>query len=121
MSNPVSLTMTILEEDVELKDEMAQSLMSQLSDLDEVDTLERPRDPNPPAGHKGGGAFLAGVVKTVIGANGLEAVFGLLRSALGSRPIEVEVEANGKRLKVKAESIQDLEKALEQAQAFVNG
>jgi hypothetical protein len=46
---------------------------------------------------------------------------GFLGDRLGNKTIELEIEANGKKLKVKASSRQELEAAIEAAQKFVAG
>jgi len=46
-------------------------------------------------------------------------VMGFLFDRIGPKPIELEVEANGKKLKVKASSQAELMAAIEAAQKFI--
>jgi len=46
-------------------------------------------------------------------------LMGFLGDRLNSKPIELEVEANGKKLKVKASSQAELEMAIAAAQKFI--
>ncbi len=101
------------------RDDQAHRLLNQLKEMDEVESVDRILDPNPPEGNKAMGAWLAGVLLAEVNAGNAKAVFGYLGDRLGGKPIEIEVEANGKKLKVKAHSREELTVAIEAAQKFV--
>ena len=103
----------------EERDDEAHRLLNQLRDMDEVESVDRVLDPNPPEGNKALGAWLAGILMAEVNAGNVKAVFGFLSDRLGGKPIEVEVEANGKKLKVKAHSREELTAAIEAVQKFV--
>jgi hypothetical protein len=101
------------------RDGEAQRLLDELRDMDEVQSVKRVDDPNPPEGNKAVGAWLAGILMAEVNPANAKAVFGYLGDRLGGKPIELEVEANGKKLKVKAHSREELTAAIEAAQKFV--
>jgi hypothetical protein len=105
--------------DADERDDEAHRLLNQLKEMDEVESVDRILDPNPPEGNKALGAWLAGVLLAEVNTGNAKAVFGYLGDRLGGKPIEIEVEANGKKLKVKAHSREELTAAIEAAQKFV--
>lgn len=105
--------------DSEELEEQAQSLLSQLRDLDEIETADRVLDPNPPAGNKAMGAILAGLLTAQVNKENAQKLLGFLGDRLGNKPIELAVEANGKKLNVKASSQAELMAAIEAAQKFI--
>jgi len=105
--------------DAEERDEQAQRLMAELKQMDEVDAVDRVLDPNPPEGNKAIGGMLVGLLTAQVSATNAQKLMGFLGDRLGGKAIELEVEANGKKLKVKANSREELETAIEAAQKFV--
>jgi len=103
--------------DSEERDEQAQRFMNELKQMDEVE-VDRVLDPNPPAGNKAVGAILVGLLTAQVNKENAQKVMGFLGDRLSNRTIELEVEANGKKLKVKASSREELEAAIEAAQKF---
>jgi hypothetical protein len=120
-SETVKLTLSFSDPalDDEERDEEAQKLLHQLQDLDEVEA-NRAVDPNPPAGNKSIGALLIGVLTAELNVANCQKVLGFLGDRLGGKPIELEVEANGRKLKVTAHSREELEVAMKAAQEFVD-
>ena len=103
----------------EEQDEQVQRLMAELKQLDEVDTVGRVMDPNPPEGNKALGGFLVGLLMAEVNTANAKKLMGYLGDRLGGKPIELSVEANGKKLTVKAHSREELEAAIKAAQEFV--
>lgn len=101
----------------ELEDQ-AQSLLAQ-RDLDEIETVERVLDLNPPAGNKAVGGILVGLLTAQVNKQNAQKLLGFLGDRLGNKLIELEVEDNGKKLKVKASSQAELTAAIEAAQKFL--
>jgi hypothetical protein len=104
---------------VEERDAQAQQLLVELQDLDEVERIGRVPDPNPPAGNKSCGGALVGLLTAEVSLANAKKLFGFLGDRLGGKPISLEVEANGKKLKVSAHSREELEAAIKAAQDFV--
>jgi len=103
----------------EEQDEQAQGLMAELNDLDEVESVGRVLDPNPPEGNKSLGGFLVGLLMAEVNIVNAKKLIGFLGDRLGGKQIELSVEANGKKLTVKAHSREELEAAIKAAQDFV--
>lgn len=123
MPENLSVKFTIAFNDPDLDSEelegQAQSLLAQMRDLDEIETVDRVLDPNPPAGNKAIGGILAGLLTAQVNKENAGRLLGFLSDRLGNKPIELEVEADGKKLKVKASSQAELAAAIEAAQKFL--
>lgn len=104
---------------IEEKDEEAQNLLDQMRGLDEVESVSRVLDLNPPEASKALGGFLVGLLTAEVSSENIKKLMTFLGDRLGNKPIELEVEANGKKLKVKASSQAELAAAIEAAQKFV--
>jgi hypothetical protein len=122
-SNP-NLKLTIAFTDPELepgkRDEQAQLLIDELRDIDEIDIVDRVLDPNPPAGNKSIGGYLVGLLMAEVKVDRAKKLFGYLRDRLGGKSIEFTVEANGKKLSVKASSREELDYAIKAATDFIS-
>lgn len=120
-NSTVKLTIAFNDSDLdsEERDEQAQRLMAELKQIDEVDTVDRVLDPNPPEGNKALGGFLVGLLSAEVSVANAQKLMGFLGDRLGGKPIELAVEANGKKLTVKAHSREELEAAIKAAQDFV--
>lgn len=105
--------------DAEDRDEEAQKLLNQMKPLDEVEHADRVLDPNPPEGNKALGGFLVGMLTAEVSPANIKALFGFLGDRLSGKTIEMEVEANGRKLKVKASSQAELLAAINAASEFV--
>ncbi|XHX79067.1 MAG: hypothetical protein RBJ76_03805 [Stenomitos frigidus ULC029] len=103
--------------DAEEREEQAQRFMAELQQMDEVE-VDRVLDPHPPEGNKAVGAILIGLLTAQVNKENAQKVMGFLGDRLGNKVIELEVEANGKKLKVKASSREELEAAIAAAQKF---
>ena len=101
------------------RDEEARNLLVQVVDMDEV-LAQQIIDPNPPGEGKGIGGFLAGFLTIEFYTKNAKSVFQFLGDRLLGKVIELEVEGNGKKLKVKASNQNELKVAIQQAQEFIN-
>ena len=106
--------------DADNLDEQAQRLLGELRQLDEVETVDRVLDPNPPEGNKAIGGILIGLLTAEVNAGNAQKVMGFLGDRLGGKPIELQVEDNGRKLTVKAHSREELAEAIQAATAFIN-
>lgn len=117
----VKLTIALKDSDLneEELDEVTQNILHQMRELDEVERVERVQDPNPPQGNKSFGAALVGILTAEVNGKNIKAALGFLSERLSGKQIELEVEANGKKLKVKASSRQELLDAIQAAEQFI--
>jgi hypothetical protein len=100
------------------RDQEVDKLLPQIRELEGV-TSDRVLDPNPPEGNKAIGGVLAGLLMAEVNLANFKKLMEFLGDRLGNKPIELEVEANGKKLKVKASSREELEAAIASAQKFI--
>ncbi|MGL5058453.1 MAG: hypothetical protein ACRC62_00625 [Microcoleus sp.] len=105
--------------DSEELEEQARNLQAQMRDLDEIETIDRVLDPNPPEGNKSAGAILVGLLTAQVNKENAQMVMRFLFDRIGPKPIELEVEANGRKLKVKVNNQADLALAIEAAEKFI--
>lgn len=105
--------------DEEVVDKLTQTLRDELLDLDAVEDAKPVLDPNPPEGNKALGAMLVGLLTAEVNAQNIQSLFGFLGDRLGNKSIDLEVEANGKKLKITASSQQEMMAAVQVAQQFV--
>lgn len=123
MSSSSNVQITIALKDSELDDtelqEETEKLLQQMRQLDEVENANLVADLHPPDSSKSLSGFLIGLLTAEVNPKNIKAVFGFLGDRLGNKPIEIEVEANGKKLKVVASSQQELQAAIEAAQQFI--
>jgi len=63
--------------------------------------------------------MLVGLLTAQVSPVNAQKLMGFLGDRLGGKPIELSVEANGKKLTVKAHSREELEAAIKVAQDFV--
>jgi hypothetical protein len=121
MDSNIKLTINFNDPDLDLeeRDEQAQQLMAELRQMDEIESVDRVQDPNPPEGNKAIGGLLVGLLMAEINVANAQKLMGYLGDRLGGKPIELEVEANGKKLKVSAHSREELEAAIAAAQKFI--
>ncbi|HEY9803597.1 MAG TPA: hypothetical protein V6D25_24850 [Leptolyngbyaceae cyanobacterium] len=103
----------------EEQDDLVKWLIAELEYMDEVESVNRVFDPNPPEGNKSLGGFLVGLLMAEVNTANAKKLMGFLGDRLGGKPIELSVEANGKKLTVKAHSREELEAAIKAAQDFI--
>lgn len=106
--------------DAEEQERETRNLLREIRDLD-VESAELVAVTEIPAGARSVGGFLLGMLQAEVSLANFKKLLGFLSDRLGNKTIELEVEANGKKLKVKASSREELAAAIEQAQKFVAG
>jgi hypothetical protein len=99
----------------------AQRLLKQLKQCDEIESVERLLDPNPPEGSMGIGTAIIGALTAEVNAENFMKVMKFLRDRLVGKCIHLSVEAHGRKLHIEACSPEELELAVNLAQRFVNG
>ncbi|MGJ5633954.1 hypothetical protein [Nostoc edaphicum] len=118
----VKLTIALANPDLDAEEQEreARNLLREIKDLD-VESAELVAVTEIPEGAKSVGGFLLGVLQAEVSLANFKKLLGFLGDRLGNKTIELEVEANGKKLKVKASSQEELNAAIEQAQKFIAG
>lgn len=125
MADASLLTMTVhftdpsLDEDEQ--DREVQTLLNQLRDVDEIESVHRVIDPSPPEGNKAFGGFIAGAIATEVKTLNLAPVFSFLGDRLARKSVEIELEVDGRKIRVKADNQEDFIKLLPAIQQFIDG
>ncbi len=121
-NNPSQFTLTIAFIDPELttteRDDELASLWEDLNSNSDIESLERLRDPNPPDGNKSGGALLDLLKADATVPNALK-VLKFLGDRLGNKPISLEAEVNGVKMKVSASSQEEVKFAINEINEFI--
>ena len=126
MTDHLNITLTIAFNDPDLKnedlEEQAQNLFAQMRDLDEIETVDRVLDPNPPAGNKAIGGILVGLLTAEVSVANFKQLGAFLGDRLGNKPVKLKVKApDGRELELEASSREEFDYAYEKAQAFLKG
>jgi hypothetical protein len=120
----VRLTIAFSDSDLDNEelDEQAQNLLAQIRDLDDIETVDRVLDPNPPAGNKAVGGFLVGLLMAEVSVANFKKLGAFLGDRIGNKPIKLKVKApDGRELELEASSQAEFDYAYEKAQAFLKG
>ncbi|RCJ15508.1 hypothetical protein A6S26_34330 [Nostoc sp. ATCC 43529] len=119
----VKLTITLNEpdSDEERLDQITRNLLREIKELDGVEQAGLAVVGEIPEGAKSIGSILIGILNAEVSLTSFKTFVGFLWERLAGNPVELEVEANGKKLKVKASSRQELLAAIQAAEQFVAG
>ena len=107
--------------DAEDKDKQVQRLIAELREMEEVDAVKRVSNLDPTIDSRAIGGFLVGLLTAEVNVVNAKKLMEFLSYRLAGKPIELTVEANGKKLSVKAHSRKELEAAIKAAQDFIAG
>jgi hypothetical protein len=121
MENNISVTIALKSpdwDDQELQDSI-ENLLPQLREVDGVEQANLVAVEEIPEGAKSVGGFLVGILKAEVNPAKIKALFSFLGDRLSGKTIEMEVEANGRKLKVKVGSQAELMIAIQAAREFV--
>ena len=106
--------------DLENRDREALRLLSELNEISEVESVSLVPEENVLESSKSIGGFFLGILTAEISQKSAGSLFRFLSERLRNKPIELEVEANGKHLKVSAGSSEELQVASKEAQSFIS-
>ncbi|WP_414585953.1 hypothetical protein [Scytonema sp. PCC 10023] len=120
-TSDVKLTITFTDPDLddEEKDEEVQKLLAQMKNLDEVEAVDRVINADAPERTKSVTGWVVAQLITFVKPENVKQVWGFLSDRLANKVIELEAEANGKKVKIKASSRQELEAAVKAIQELV--
>lgn len=119
----LTLTLAFIDPDLdaEERETFVQGVLRDLQTMDEVESVGRVPDLNPPQGSKSFAGFLVGLLMAEVSVANSKKLLGFLGQRLSNQPIELSLEAHGKKLTVKASSQEEFAFAMQQAQAFLEG
>ena len=106
--------------DEEELDEAGRNILREMNELDTVERASLVKSKQTPAGSKAISGFGLGIVEAVIKIGNIKGFMDFLGTRFSDKPIEMQVEANGRKLKLKASSQEDLIAAIRAAEDFIN-
>jgi len=111
MTGESIIKFTFAVDDPELDDErrqqIANKLLREIRDLDEVEKADRAEDLNPEAGSKGF-ATLIGVITTEVSMKNVKTFLGFLGARLADKPMKISVKVGDKEVNIEAKSRKEL-------------
>ncbi|WP_027401927.1 hypothetical protein [Aphanizomenon flos-aquae] len=115
----VKFTITLFNPDLDAdeQEQETRNLLREIKDLD-IESAGLVEVTEIPEGARAIGGFLVGALQAEVTISNCYKLLAWL-GGLGNKTIELEVEANGKKVMVKASSQQELAAALELAQKFI--
>ncbi|MBT9548655.1 MAG: hypothetical protein IV090_24895 [Candidatus Sericytochromatia bacterium] len=118
MSSNLVLTIKLLNPDLDSEEleSATQKLTRLLKSSEEVESVNRVVDQHPPEGNKSIGSFLIGVVTAEVSFVNIKRLLNFLSDRLSNQPIEIELEVNGKKIKIKASSREEFAVAIQAVQ-----
>ncbi|NER26847.1 MAG: hypothetical protein F6J89_04255 [Symploca sp. SIO1C4] len=125
MTEQSNIKLTIALSDPELDeeelDEAARKLLQEMNELDEVEQANLVKVEQAPEGSKAIAGFVLGMLEAVVDVGKVPGFMSFLGDRFGGKPtpIEMEVEANGRKLKLKASNQQELLIAIRAAEDFI--
>ena len=116
----IALTIAFIDPDLTdtMRDDELVMLLEDLNALSDIESVTRLRDPNPPDGNKSGGGLLDLLKAEANPANALK-VLKFLGDRLGNKPISLEAEVNGVKMKVSASSQEEIKFAINEINEFI--
>lgn len=120
--SPITFTITLTNPDLdeEEKDETARYILQEMKEIDAVERVSLAKTEPAPTGSKAITRFGIGMVEAVVQIANIQGFMDFLGDRFREQPIEMEVEANGRKLQIKASNQEDLLAAIKAAADFVN-
>ena len=106
-------------EDKELQAQ-TQKLIPEIKEVDGVETVNLVTVAEAPLGSKVFGPFSLGRLKTMVDPTKIKVLFEFIGDRMNGKAIELDVEANYKKLKLKVDNEEELVTAIETAQKFIS-
>jgi hypothetical protein len=119
ITTQLTIHLTDLSMTEEERDEATRRLLQQLKTMDEVESAHLVVDPNPSPNHKAIAGTLIGLLNAQATVDNTLKVLGFLGDRWGDKPIELDIEINDRKLKIKACSREEFAIAQAAAQAFI--
>ncbi|MEO0969392.1 MAG: hypothetical protein AAFX80_13955 [Cyanobacteria bacterium J06639_18] len=105
-------------EDKELQAQ-TQKLIPEIKEVDGVEAVNLVTVAEAPLGSKVFGPFSLGRLKTMVDPTKIKVLFEFIGDRMNGKAIELDVEANYKKLKLKVDNKEELVTAIETAQKFI--
>jgi hypothetical protein len=126
MIDTSTIKLTVAFTDPNLADEerelQLEQLEAEIANLAEVGTVVRVPSSVVPVGSREFASFLTGLLMAEVNAENIKKLFGFLSDRFGNQPLEINLEKpDGSKVALKANSREELEFLIKQAQEFLKG
>lgn len=117
----IKIIISFSQESLEDKDLQAETekFLPQVKEVDGVERVNLVTVAEAPLGSKALGPFSLGRLKVIVDPTKIKGLFEFISDRMNEKTIELDVEANYKKLKLKVENQEELIPAIETAQKFV--
>ncbi len=124
MTRKSDITFTIALSDPDLDeeelDETARNILREMNELDTVERANLVKSEQAPTGSKAIAGFGLGIVEAIVNIGNIQGFMDFLGDRFSDKPIEMQVEANGRKLQLKASNQEDLMAAIRAAEDFID-
>jgi hypothetical protein len=117
----VKLTIALSDPDLDAEelDKVTRNLLQEMNELDEVEQASLVKVEAAPEGSKALAGILLGILQAEVNVDNIMKVLGFIGDREKGKTIEMELEADGRKLKLKASNQKDLVAAIQAAQEFI--
>ncbi len=117
----VKLTIALSDPDLDAEelDKVTRNLLQEMNELDEVEQASLVTEAVPESS-KALAGILLGILQAEVSVDNIMKVLGFIGDRKKGKTIEMELEADGRKLKLKASNQQDLVAAIQAAQEFIS-
>lgn len=117
----VKLTIALSDPDLDAEelDRDTRKLLQEMNELDEVEQASLVKVEKAPKESKALAGILLGILQAEVSIDNILKVLGFIGDREKGKTIEMELEADGRKLKLKASNQKDLVAAIQAAQEFI--
>ena len=115
-----SITLSDTDLDEEELDEAARNILREFNELDAVERASLAPTEKAPTGSKAIAGFGLGIVEAIVKIGNIKGFMDFMGDRFSDKPIVMKVEANGRKLQLKASNQEDLMAAIRAAEDFIN-
>lgn len=117
----VKLTIALSDSDLDAEelDKVTRNLLQEMNELDEVEQASLVKVEKAPEGSKALAGILLGILQAEVNVDNILKVLGFIGDREKGKTIEMELEADSRKLKLKASNQQDLVAAIQATQEFI--
>jgi hypothetical protein len=123
-TSPVKMTVAFTDPNLadEERELQLEQLEAEIANLAEVGTVGRVTSSVVPDGSRSFASFLTGLLMAEVNPENMKKLFDFLSDRFGNQPLEINLEKpDGSKMSLKANSREELEFLMKQAQEFLKG
>lgn len=118
----IKFTITLSDPDLDEEelDETARNILREMKELDAVEGASLVKSEQAPTGSKAIAGFGLGIVEAIVKIGNIKGFMDFMGDRFSDKPIVMKVEANGRKLQLKASNQEDLMAAIRAAEDFID-